>query len=120
MSMIEPASRDPVEIEERVPLTKAQRRAFLEAQRRLCGCGCGAPLVDGEIIDEHVTPLWRGGTNALSNRALWTAECSAEKTAREATQRGKVKRIQRQANPETRRKSPRPLKGRGFDRDPLR
>jgi hypothetical protein len=38
-------------------------------------------------VDEHVNPLWRGGSNELKNRELWCKPCSGDKTAAETTQR---------------------------------
>src|SRR5690349_7592301 len=103
MTMIERREAEDVDIEERVPLTPAQRRQLLDAQGYLCGCGCGRGLrieIDGRqmlaaVIDEHVLPLWKGGSNALSNRSMWAAECSAAKTKRETSERAKVNRIRR-------------------------
>lgn len=125
MTMIETFEDGPVEIEERVPLTSAQRRRLLEEQRYLCGCGCGASLrveIDGRfmlaaVIDEHVLPLWKGGKNHLSNRSIWAAPCSAAKTRKEATERAKVKRIQRRLRGEERPKQK--IRSGGFRRDPL-
>jgi hypothetical protein len=119
------AFREEVEIHERVPLTKAQRRELLERQGYLCGCGCGASLratINGEVmlapmIDEHIKPLWGGGTNDLSNRAMWAVECSARKTRREATERAKVLRIRRRLAGEERPKQA--IRSRGFARDSL-
>lgn len=127
MTMIEPSvdAGEDVEIEERVPLTPAQRRQLLEEQRYLCGCGCGRNLrieIDGRqmlaaVIDEHVVPLWKGGSNALFNRSMWAAECSAAKTKREAGERAKVKRIQRRLRGEE--PSKQKIRSAGFRKDPL-
>lgn len=46
-----------------------------------------------EFIDEHVNPLWRGGSNELKNRELWCKPCTVPKTATEATQRAKGYRV---------------------------
>jgi 5-methylcytosine-specific restriction endonuclease McrA len=40
-------------------------------------------------VDEHVNPLWRGGSNDLANRELWCVPCTKPKTAEEAGQRAK-------------------------------
>lgn len=116
-----PATREPVELHERKPLTPAQKVALLDRQSDLCGCGCGERLVrdDGicePMIDEHVVPLWCGGTNELTNRALYLVACARKKTVREATERGHVLRLERDHDPATRRKSPHRLRGRKFRR----
>lgn len=41
-------------------------------------------------VDEHVNPLWRGGSNDLANRELWCVPCTKPKTAEEAGQRAKT------------------------------
>lgn len=94
-------------------------------QNYLCGCGCGSALrfeVDGvmvlaPMIDEHMIPLGLLGSNDLSNRQLWAVACSAKKTAkRDIPAIAKAKRLERDADPLTRRKTKRPLKGRGFQK----
>jgi hypothetical protein len=45
------------------------------------------------VRDEHVDPLWRGGTNDLRNRQLWCLPCAKPKDAEEATQRAKGYRV---------------------------
>lgn len=108
--------REPVDIERRKPLTKKQRAELAVRQEGLCGCGCGKKLnhLTEGTIDEHVLPLWCGGTNDLDNRQLWRKPCAAKKTAQEAKERGHIKRIIKKSDPAT-RKPPR-LKSRGFDR----
>lgn len=44
-------------------------------------------------VDEHVNPLWRGGTNGLENRELWCVPCTKPKTAQETTDRAKGLRV---------------------------
>lgn len=117
--------REEVEVEDRVPLTQAQRRGLLEAQGYLCGCGCGAKLqveLEGRtmlaaMIDEHVTPLWFGGSNDISNRSMWAVACSAAKTKREAAARAKAKRIWRRLHGEEPPKQK--IRSGGFRRDSL-
>jgi hypothetical protein len=42
-----------------------------------------------KVRDEHVDPLWRGGTNDLRNRQLWCLPCTKPKDASEAGERAK-------------------------------
>lgn len=129
MSRVSSPSLDPVEATARRPLAKAERLTLLDQQGDRCGC-CGESLiwtvldtgqrVYGPMIDEHIIPLWQGGSNDLANRQMWCAPCSKAKTKQDLRDIAKVKRLQRQANPETRRKSPRPMRSRGFRKDPLR
>jgi len=115
--MDQPLVREAVELHERKPLT----------QHDACPV-CRAPLVlvinevdvCEPMIDEHILPLWLGGSNDLSNRALYCIPCARAKTKREATERGKVLRLARDADPSTRRQPIRKLRGRGFPKDPLR
>ena len=65
-------------------------------QDGLCG-NCGQRLeVKGNrpvCVDEHLNPLWRGGSNVLTNRELWCKPCTKPKTAKEATERAKGNRV---------------------------
>lgn len=77
--------------ERRKPLTRKEYVELYMRQDGRCPC-CGQKLeVKGgdevEIIDEHVNPLWRGGTNDLWNRELWCRPCTKPKTASEAGDR---------------------------------
>lgn len=45
------------------------------------------------IIDEHREPLWRAGSNDLSNRGIAHASCATVKTSKEATERAKGGRL---------------------------
>lgn len=100
--------------EDRKPLTRKQRAALFLRQDGLCPC-CSQKLhikghEDVTIIDEHVNPLWRGGSNDLSNRELWCSKCASDKTSGESTQRGKTLR-QRDAHIGAKKPSKRPMMG---------
>jgi 5-methylcytosine-specific restriction endonuclease McrA len=60
-------------------------------------------------VDEHINPLWRGGTNELNNRELWCEPCTKPKTAKEATDRAKGLRVRDKFIG-----APKVKKGRGF------
>ncbi len=84
-------------VEERNRLTKAQVLELFMRQDGKCPC-CGQQLQTKghqpiEFTDEHVAPLWRGGSNELKNRELWCRPCSGDKTKVEATDRAKMKRV---------------------------
>lgn len=51
-------------------------------------------VIDGlEFTDEHMQPLWRGGSNGIGNRALVCRACAKGKTAKEAGERAKGIRV---------------------------
>jgi 5-methylcytosine-specific restriction endonuclease McrA len=104
-----------VEATPRKRLTLAEKHLLDYRQEGLCGCGCGEPLW-GALIDEHILPLELGGSNDLSNRALYLVDCAKKKTREDVRRIRKAARLRRDASPETRRKSPRPLRSRGFRR----
>ena len=79
--------------EDRKPLTRKQYAEIYIRQDGKCPC-CGQRLeIKGgqevDVWDEHVTPLWAGGGNDMSNRELWCRPCTKPKTAAEATARAK-------------------------------
>lgn len=84
--------------EERERLTRKQFVELFMRQDGRCAnekCGQKLPIKGGRVVcvDEHVNPLWRGGSNDLKNRELWCKPCTRPKTAKEATERGKVNRV---------------------------
>lgn len=82
--------------EERKPLTRKQRaELFLRQDGRCPTCGQRLEIKGGRpvAIDEHVNPLWRGGSNDLANRELWCVPCTRPKTKQEAVERGKSNRV---------------------------
>lgn len=79
-------------MEKRRSLTPSQKRLVRERFGECCGCGCKEPL-EGRIHYDHVLPLWLGGSNELDNFAPLKAHHHIAKTAKEATTRGKVRRI---------------------------
>lgn len=84
-------------MEKRKPLTRREFGLLIIRQDCLCGCGCGQKLdftKPGAVTDEHLNSLFSLGTNDLTNRALWLTECSKPKTAKEAPDRAKVRRIE--------------------------
>ena len=84
----------PTQPEKRKPLSRREFGLLLVRQN--CRCGkCDGKLdftKKGQVIDEHLQPLADGGTNALSNRALYCLQCAKGKTAKEVTPRARSKR----------------------------
>jgi hypothetical protein len=72
--------------------------------------------VYGPMVDEHLLPLALGGSNDLSNRALFCAACAKEKTRADRKIIAKVARIRRSLAGDARPK--RKIRSRGFPRDP--
>jgi 5-methylcytosine-specific restriction endonuclease McrA len=82
--------------EDRKPLTPKQRLELFMRQDGLCGCCSQRLEVKGHrpvAVDEHLNPLWRGGSNVLTNRELWCKPCTKPKTAKEATERAKANAV---------------------------
>jgi 5-methylcytosine-specific restriction endonuclease McrA len=81
------------------PREKLTRKQFVELYMRQDGrcpeCGQKLEIKGGTVVcvDEHLQPLWRGGTNELHNRELWCKPCTKPKTAKEATERAKGERV---------------------------
>jgi 5-methylcytosine-specific restriction endonuclease McrA len=124
MTMIDPPSRQAVEVTERQRLTAAERRKLLERQTYVCAA-CPTKLtleiegrvVLGAMVDEHIIPLALGGSNDLSNRELLCPHCAKAKTLKDLRAIRKAARIQRRLKGEDPPKQR--LNSRGFRRDPL-
>lgn len=111
--------REDVAVEARRALTRRETIEIAVRQGGKCGCGCGHrlnALTEG-VIDEHVLPLILGGTNDLTNRALWRKPCAVAKTKADRTADAKVKRLRE----ETCAGEPaRKIQSRGFDKSKSR
>jgi len=82
--------------EKRRPLTRAQLAELVLAQMGKCA-SCGERLdfaAKGKVVDEHIQPLFSGGSNETSNRELRCKPCATVKTSAEAPGRAKVRRIE--------------------------
>lgn len=63
--------------------SEADVLTLFERQDGLCGCGCGRSISlqkPRNFIIEHLQALARGGSNDLSNKALWFVGCAKDKT----------------------------------------
>lgn len=105
-------SRERVEATPRGAMTKARRlRIYLACEGR-CICGVKVPM-EGTTID-HPTQLWMGGPDEDQYLRYMCAACDKPKTARDAKERAKVKRLIRKADPAQRKVSR--LQSRGFQK----
>jgi hypothetical protein len=117
MSRVESHSGEPVEATPRLSMTPARRRRVLARQGDRCAAkGCNEPWTE---ID-HIIALGLGGPETDDAIEGLCKAHHAEKTRRDNWSIKKAARLRRDASPETRRKSPRPLRSRGFQKDPLR
>ena len=108
--------------EKRRPLTRAQLAELVLTQMGKCA-SCGERLDfagKGQVVDEHIQPLFSGGTNETSNRELRCKPCASVKTSAEAPDRAKVRRIEQgktQADKRAQKKTEgrhKPIAGKGF------
>ena len=109
-------------MQKRKPLTRAQLAELVLAQMGKCA-SCGERLdfaKKGKVVDEHIVPLFSGGTNETSNRELRCKPCATVKTTQEAPDRAKVRRIEQgktQADKRAQKKAEgryKPIAGKGF------
>lgn len=85
-------AHDPYAVAPRKPLTDKQRLEMFIRHKGIC-CVCGGQIKVGEMWDEHINPLWLAGDNSAENRAPAHERCAKVKTAKEAKERAKVRRI---------------------------
>lgn len=117
MTFIERTESGPVEITERKAMTPARRARILARQGPLCARAfCEEPWTEAD----HIVPLAMGGADKDHNVEGLCSAHHAEKTARDIRAIRKAQRLERDANPQTRRRPARPMRGRGFPKDPLR
>lgn len=60
----------------------AEIAALIEKQKWKCACGCGRSLRK-KFHADHITPLVRGGSNAISNIQLLAPVCNLSKHAKD-------------------------------------
>lgn len=98
---------DPFRVEPRRRSTDRQKLEMIKAQSGKCII-CGLPMGGANkafdsfdiddlkalgLIDEHIEPLWRQGTNEASNRGMAHDDCATVKTSAEATLRAKSRSV---------------------------
>lgn len=91
--------RAPVEIPPRKALTPKQRAELFATHKGVCHL-CGEKIKAGEPWDdEHVIQRWVSGDDSLANRRpAHRLKCHPAKTANDAGDRAKIKRIQDREN----------------------
>lgn len=111
MSRVAYTVPEPVQIEARSHLARAIRMALFAAQDGICET-CKGSLTAFEV--DHRLALALGGQDQPHNLRALCPPCHKIKTAADKKAIAKAKRLERDADPATRRKSPRPLKSRPF------
>lgn len=109
-------SRERVLPTKRRAMTKARRLAVFTAFNGYCAvCGSETPLEEGEA--DHELSLFLGGADDVDNLVWKCQPCHSAKTHKhDAKAHAKVRRLIKKADPEN-RKSRRPIKSRGFQKD---
>ena len=93
--------------QERKPLSRREFALLcLEQNGKCANCGAKLDLARPRMtVDEHLVPLFSGGPNELSNRAIWCVDCAKAKTAGEAPGRAKVRRFEQKKTQADKRKA---------------
>jgi len=76
---------------------------------------CGEKILGAFIVD-HRIPLWMGGEDELHNLQTHHPECDKAKTAKDSTERHKVKRLIKNQDPEARKAGKREIPSRPFQK----
>lgn len=114
MSIIEPIVLIEVGATPRKGMTQKRKNAALERCEGCCGL-CHEPFGNADLIEfDHIVPLELGGAETADNIWPLHQECHKAKTREDIARIRKAQRLERDANPETRRKSPHRLRSRGF------
>jgi 5-methylcytosine-specific restriction endonuclease McrA len=104
--------RDPVEIHKRKTFSKKERARLFALYDGICYLS-GAKIVPGDAWDvEHVIPLALGGTNDDDNLRLALCDPHKAKTKADVSSIAKAKRLEKKADPLTRK--PSRMQSRGF------
>ena len=91
----------------RIPLTKWQfATLFLEQGGKCASCDC--KLQKSKTRDEHIVSLFGGGSNEMSNRALWCVSCTKPKNRDDAARAAKIKRLRGDTGNGPKREIPQP------------
>lgn len=101
-------------------MTPKRKKTALARHELKCGL-CGEPFANADVIEfDHILPLELGGAETADNIWPLHEDCHKAKTRDDIKRIRKAARLRRDADPETRRKSPFRLRGRGFQKDPLK
>jgi len=107
--------REPVPATPRAVMTKARRLRIYMACNGRCVCGVKVPM-EGTTID-HALSLFKGGADTDDNLRFLCRACDKPKTAQDATDHAKLRRLIANEDPETRPVTKRPIRSRGFQKD---
>lgn len=113
MSRVAPPSGEVVPLERRKARTSQVAQMLFDRQGGVCGI-CRTFLGVSPFEIDHMAALALGGSNGLGNLWAICVPCHRSKTKRDMKAIAKVKRLIRQANPETRKIPKRKIRSRGF------
>ena len=110
--------REPVPATKRKATTFAIRNAFLESHNdgRCAACRADIWFLALRFEIDHIIPLELGGHEGPRNLQALCIPCHKLKTKDDIKRIAKARRLRRAADPETRKKTKRPIRSRGFDR----
>jgi hypothetical protein len=119
MSRVVPKSGEPVSPAERGYISDMLKLQVLVANGGRC-CRCDKRLGKGDTEFDHVLPVWMGGLTELGNLLPMCAACHSKKTALDAADRAKTKRLQLKNMPHSDENvEPKPgrnaIRNKGFD-----
>lgn len=98
-------------------MTPARKRRAHERAQGICyHCMLPVPMFGPDVRYDHVVGLWMKDLDDEADLAPAHTLCDKPKTAQDATNRAKVKRIIRDRSPETRKRSKSPIQSPGFNK----
>ncbi len=102
----------------RAAMTKARRlRIYLACEGR-CVCGAKVPM-EGTTIG-HALSLFKGGKDTDDNLRFLCRACDKPKTAQDAKDHARLRRLIANEDPDTRPVTKRPIRSAGFPKDRTR
>ena len=98
-------------------MSNARKRRLWMAAEGLCeDCKQPVPMFGKGVVYDHRIDLWTSRDDSDANLRPICKACDQIKTPRDQKQIAKTKRLIRQADPETRKRSKRPIQNRGFQK----
>lgn len=102
-------------------MSNARKRRLWMAAEGLCeDCKQPVPMFGKGVVYDHRIDLWTSGDDSDQNVRPICRACDRIKTPRDKKQIAKTKRLIRQADPATRKRSKRPIPSRAFPQSPRR
>lgn len=111
-------SRPQVPPTPRAAMTKARRLRIYMACKGRCICGVKVPM-EGTTID-HALSLFKGGTDTDDNLRFLCKACDKPKTAQDAKDHARLRRLIANEDPDTRPVTKRPIRSAPFPKDRTR